>query len=215
MVQTFLKIFDYFRRNTRSLYLLLTLCVILLAGGLFLLHFDEDVSGFLATGKEHERIGYAYRNIGGSNKIIVSIAMTDQTGETDHGLLMDAADHLAGLLEKEPARQHIKAITYKADPALTLEVGDFVTSHMPYFLEEEDYVRIDSLLQPQVMEQQIIRVKQNLLSPAGMMLRNTLLTDIRCCSRGHCSKDWKVSSPRSTLPSSRITCSQATAMKLC
>ncbi|NLH23516.1 MAG: MMPL family transporter [Bacteroidales bacterium] len=177
MVQTFLKIFDYFRRNTRSLYLLLTLCVILLAGGLFLLHFDEDVSGFLATGKEHERIGYAYRNIGGSNKIIVSIAMTDQTGETDHGLLMDAADHLAGLLEKEPARQHIKAITYKADPALTLEVGDFVTSHMPYFLEEEDYVRIDSLLQPQVMEQQIIRVKQNLLSPAGMMLRNTLLTD--------------------------------------
>ena len=118
MVQTFLKIFDYFRRNTRSLYLLLTLCVILLAGGLFLLHFDEDVSGFLATGKEHERIGYAYRNIGGSNKIIVSIAMTDQTGETDHGLLMDAADHLAGLLEKEPARQHIKAITYKADPCL-------------------------------------------------------------------------------------------------
>ncbi|HBG53677.1 MAG TPA: hypothetical protein DDW70_05650, partial [Rikenellaceae bacterium] len=177
MVQTFLKIYDYFRRNTRSLYVLLALCVILAAGGLFLLNFDEDVSGFLATGKEHERIGYAYRNIGGSNKIIVSIGMADQTKETDPGLLMEAADHLAVLLEKEPVREHIKAITYKADPVLTLEVSDFVTNYMPYFLEEEDYARIDSLLQPHMMEQRMAGVKQTLLSPAGMMLRNTLLTD--------------------------------------
>jgi len=177
MVQTFLKIYDYFRRNTRLLYLLLALCVILAAGGLFLLHFDEDVSGFLATGREHERIGYAYRNIGGSNKIIVSIAMADQSRETDRDLLMDAADHLAGLLEKEPVRQHIKAITYKADPGMILQVSSFVTDNMPYFLEEEDYARIDSLLQPEILEQQMIRVKQNLLSPAGIMLRNTLLTD--------------------------------------
>lgn len=177
MVQTFLKIYDYFRRNTRSLYVLLALCVILAAGGLFLLNFDEDVSGFLATGKEHERIGYAYRNIGGSNKIIVSIGMADQTKETDPGLLMEAADHLAVLLEKEPVREHIKAITYKADPVLTLEVSDFVTNYMPYFLEEEDYARIDSLLQPHMVEQRMAGVKQTLLSPAGMMLRNTLLTD--------------------------------------
>jgi len=177
MVQTFLKIYDHFRKNTRSLYVLLALGVILAAGGLFLLDFDEDVSGFLATGKEHERIGYAYRNIGGSDKIIISIAMADQEKETDSGLLMDAADHLAGLLEKDPARQHISAVTYMSDPALTLEVSDFVTGNMPYFLEERDYARIDSLLQPDVLEQQIVRVRQTLLSPAGMMLRNTLLSD--------------------------------------
>lgn len=177
MVKTFLKIYDHFRRNTRSLYVLLALCVAITAGGLFLVHFDEDVSGFLTAGKDQERIGYAYRNMDGASKIIINISMADEQAAVDRDLLTTAVDHLARLLEEGPAREHIEKITYRVDPSLMMEVSTHVTANMPYYLQEEDYARIDSLLRPDVMEQRIRQVKEILLSPAGMILKNTLLTD--------------------------------------
>lgn len=177
MGQAFLKIYDHFRKNTRSLYVLLTLCAVVTAGGLFLVHVNEDVSGFLTTGKDHERIGYAYQNIGGTSKIIINISMADDQVTVDRDLLANAANRLAVLLEQGPAGEHIQKITCRIDPSLMMEVSTHVTSNMPYYLQEEDYARIDSLLQPQVVEQRIRQVKELLLSPAGMMLKNTLLTD--------------------------------------
>ena len=152
MVKTFLKIYDHFRRNTRSLYVLLALCVAITAGGLFLVHFDEDVSGFLTAGKDQERIGYAYRNMDGASKIIINISMADEQAAVDRDLLTTAVDHLARLLEEGPAREHIEKITYRVDPSLMMEVSTHVTANMPYYLQEEDYARIDSLLRPDVMD---------------------------------------------------------------
>jgi len=177
MVQTFLKIFDYFRKHTKSLYILLACCIALSAGGLLLLDFNEDILGFLTSDKEHERIDYAYRNIGGASKIIINISMAAPGEVPEKDLLMDAADHLGGLLQQEPAREHIGNMIWRIDPSMMLEISDFITSNMPYFLEEEDYKTMDSLVQPRVIESRLEQVKETLLSPAGMVLKNTLLKD--------------------------------------
>jgi len=177
MVQTFLKIYDYFRKHTRQLYLLLACCTVLAAGGLFLLDFNEDISGFLTSDKEHERIDYAYRNIGGASKIIINIGMAHPGEMPQKDLLIDAADYLGELLEQEPARDHISGITWRIDPSMMLDVSSFITSNMPYFLEEEDYKAMDSLIQPDVIRERLEQVKETLLSPAGMVLKNTLLQD--------------------------------------
>ena len=177
MAQTFLKIFEYFHRHTAKMYVLLALCILLLAGGFFLLRFDEDVSGFLTTNPEQERVSYAYQNIGGASKIIINISMADEREETDRYLLMEAADHLAALLEEGAAAEHIKDMRFRVDPLTTLEVSSFVTENMPYFLEEKDYERLDSLIQPAVLQQRLEYVKDLMLSPSGMILRNTLLSD--------------------------------------
>ncbi len=159
------------------MYLFLGLFLVLLSGGFFLLRFDEDVSGFLTTNEEHERISYAYQNIGGASKIIVNISMAEEQAETDRYLLMDVADRLAKLLQEGPAWEHIQDMRFQVDPLTTLEVSNFVTENMAYFLEEKDYLRIDSLLQPVVLKQRIQAVKDLLLSPSGMVIRNTLLSD--------------------------------------
>ena len=177
MAQTFLKIFEYFHRHTAKMYVLLALCMLLLAGGFFLLRFDEDVSGFLTTNPEQERVSYAYQNIGGASKIIINISMADEREETDRYLLMEAADYLAALLEEGAAAEHIKDMRFRVDPLTTLEVSSFVTENMPYFLEEKDYERLDSLIQPAVLQQRLESVKDLILSPSGMILRNTLLSD--------------------------------------
>ncbi len=177
MVQTFLKIFDHFRQHTRQLYILLACCIALGAGGLLLLDFDEDISGFLTSDKEHERIDYAYRNIGGASKIIINIAMAEPEAIPDKDLLMAAADHLGGLLEQGPAREHISGLTWRIDPSTMLEISNFVIYNMPYFLEKEDYKAMDSLVRPEVIRERLEQVKETLLSPAGMVLKQTLLKD--------------------------------------
>ncbi|MFA5302101.1 MAG: 1-acyl-sn-glycerol-3-phosphate acyltransferase [Bacteroidales bacterium] len=177
MVQTFLKIFDHFRKHTRQLYILLACCTALAAGGLLLLDFNEDISGFLTPDKEHERIDYAYRNIGGASKIIINIAMAEPGAMPEKDLLMAAADHLAGLLEQGPAREHVDGMIWRIDPSTMLDISNFVISNMPYFLEEEDYKAMDSLLRPEVVLERLEQVKKTLLSPAGMVLKNTLLQD--------------------------------------
>ena len=177
MVQTFLKIFDHFRNHTRQLYILLACCTVLAAGGLLLLDFNEDISGFLTSDKEHERIDYAYRNIGGASKIIINISMAEPGAIPQKELLINAADHLGRLLEEGQAEEHIAGITWHIDPSMMLEVSNFVTSNMPYFLEESDYAAIDSLIRPEIIRERLSQVKTTLLSPAGMVLKNTLLKD--------------------------------------
>jgi len=142
-----------------------------------LLHFDEDVSSFLTTGKDHERIGYAYKNLGGASRIIINFSAVNEGDPVGRDLLMDAADHLAGLLENGEAATHISRLTYRVDPSMMLDVSSFIIENMPFFLEEEDYLRIDSLTKPHMASQRMREVKEVLLSPSGMVLKNTLLLD--------------------------------------
>ena len=134
-----------------------------------MLHFDEDVSSFLTTGKDHERIGYAYKNLGGASRIIINFSAVNEGDPVGRDLLMDAADHLAGLLENGEAATHISRLTYRVDPSMMLDVSSFIIENMPFFLEEEDYLRIDSLTKPHMASQRMREVKEVLLSPSGMV----------------------------------------------
>ena len=177
MVAFFTHIYDYFKRNRRGLLVLFIVVCALGAGGLFFLDFKEDISAFLPSDKKNERIHYAYSHIGAANKIVINVSMGDTTLPVDRSLIMDAVDHLCGLLEKGPVREHIKGMTSTVDPSEIMEISRFVTSNMVYFLDSTDYIRIDSLITPQGLRKQLSLVKKMLLSPAGMVLQGTFTSD--------------------------------------
>jgi hypothetical protein len=82
-----------------------------------------------------------------------------------------------GLLQQEPAREHIGNMIWRIDPSMMLEISDFVTSNMPYFLEEEDYKTMDSLVQPRVIESAWNKLKKPCSPLRVWYLKNTLLKD--------------------------------------
>jgi predicted RND superfamily exporter protein len=113
MVAFFTHIYDYFKRNRRGLLVLFIVVCALGAGGLFFLDFKEDISAFLPSDKKNERIHYAYSHIGAANKIVINVSMGDTTLPVDRSLIMDAVDHLCGLLEKVRPGTHQRHDFYR------------------------------------------------------------------------------------------------------
>jgi 1-acyl-sn-glycerol-3-phosphate acyltransferase len=143
--------------------------------------FVEDISSFLPNNADNTRINEAYQHVGAANKIVVSIAPVDSAeAQTDSPLSVDleeVAARFAEILQETDSARHIKQLLYEVDEESIKNVTDFITLNLPYFLEDEDYRRIDSLIQPQAIENQLKADKDILLSPMGGFVREVLLND--------------------------------------
>lgn len=133
------------------------------------LSFVEDISSFLPNNKQNERVNYAYEHLGGDNKIMVNIAMADTTKEADIERLSEAADLFAEALGQRDTAHHIKEILHTVDDSQIAEVTEFVLDNMTYFLTEEDYARMDTLLSLENIRRQLANDKQLIASPVPIM----------------------------------------------
>lgn len=145
--------------------ILLVFCIL----SLMRLHFVEDIGSFLPNSKQNERINDAYAHLGGDNKLIINIAQRDTSDGVDYELLSTTADRIAEKLESADSSNLIKSILYQVDDQQVGEVMDFVVGNLPYFLDEADYARMDTLLTPAHMQQQLANDKQLLASPVAVM----------------------------------------------
>ena len=177
MSNLFLNIFNFFQHRKTLLWLLLAAIIGLLTFSASRISFVEDISSFLPNNADNKRINEAYLHIGAANKIIVTFSQKDTTQGIDEDLLTEAATRFAEILLENDTEGHIKELMYEVNNEKIREVTDFITQNLPYFLEEEDYQRINSLIQPQNIENQLRIDKELLLSPMGGFVRNVILSD--------------------------------------
>ena len=173
----FLKIFNFFQHRKTLLWLLLAIITGALALSSSRISFVEDISSFLPNNSDSKRINEAYQHIGTANKIIVRFSQKDSVSGIDEDLLTEAATHFSEILQANDSLAHIKELMYEIDNRKIGEVTDFITQNLPYFLEDEDYRRIDSLLQPQAIENRLKADKELLMSPMGGFVRNVIMND--------------------------------------
>ena len=167
MKNLFLKIYHYFEQKPAAMWGIMLLFIGLCTFSALRLDFVEDISSFLPSNNQNERVNYAYEHLGGDNKIIVNIAMADTTQEPDIYLLSQAADLFAETLEQQDTVH--KELLSSIDEAQITEVTEFVLDNLPYFLTEEDYARMDIMISPEYISQQLANDKQLLASPIPMM----------------------------------------------
>ena len=175
MTSFFLAVYDYFARRRGQLFALLAFLCILFVGLALQTRFQEDISGFLPETKENESINNAYRYVVSANKFTVYCSMTDTT-EQQIDIQIEAIERLSAYL-RDLDSMYIKSLMYKVEPTEMLQLNAFIVSQMPYFLDETDYLRIDSLL---TKESIATRLKNNLdmlVSPIGMAFTENILSD--------------------------------------
>ena len=193
MKSFFLNIYRYLRQHSAVLWGALTLLTLLCVLSAMRINFVEDISGFLPRNKDNERINYAYEHIGAANKLMVYIS---QTGEKDnekgneenidYELLCDAADRFAELFQEASVETcldatqntdqnksvetcHGTSLLYQVDQDKIDEITAFVIENMPYFLTDEDYERMDTLLSYEHISEQLANDKLLLSSPMATM----------------------------------------------
>ena len=165
----FLKIYHFFDEHRSALWLTLLLVVALCVLSALRLHFVEDIGSFLPNNRENKRINEAYQHLGGDNKLVISIAMKDAAAEADPDLLSSVADRMAEKLAEADTTGLIKQVRYQVDNQEVEGIMSFVLDNLPYFLTDEDYRRMDTLVTPEHIATQLAADRQLLASPVPMM----------------------------------------------
>ena len=158
MKKFILHIFDWFSAHRLIAALILGSVLLLCALSALRLDFQEDISAFLPS-QQQEQLSQS----GAQEKLAVFFTAEDQDA------VLDAMDCFQLLWEESCPDIPIEL---EADNSRVKAVFDFLGANWPYFLEEGDYARADSLLAgPSYVQEQLQRDKISLYGTNPMLAR--------------------------------------------
>ena len=173
MVKLFLGIYDYFSSHKKAMWAVLALSVVLAVGLSFGAKVKEDITDFLPADKENRDVNWAFSHIGAANKVLITLSMDGP--ENDRDVLMDAVDTLEEAIYRNVPAEYISSVMARVDDDSVSEVTDFIVSHLPYYMTEQDYERVDSLMNN--MDDALKGAKSIIVSPIGGMMKGVVTKD--------------------------------------
>lgn len=175
MSNIFIFIYNYFQRYKSLLYASLAVIVAIMAYFSTQLQFEENVSSFFPDTQKNENFNKVFKNLKIKDKIFVMFFMNDL--ETDPEMMIEVAEKFKTNLEAQGGGEYFKSALLHIDESLLNETQNIIYTHLPIFLLDDDYRRIDSLLSQGGIEAVMKRNYSNLLSPAGGMVKEYILKD--------------------------------------
>ena len=173
----FLFLYGFFK-NKRILFFVLVLTVGLIA--LFLasrISFEEDITKMISGADNKAKITQAIEKSGFLEKIIITVSMADTALPPDPERLIHQAAKLADTLQSKTFRPYVRGITFRISPTAIEDVLDIVYRNLPVFLEEKDYLSLDTLLTPARIEENLRNNYNTLLSPASFAMKKMIVRD--------------------------------------
>lgn len=178
MSQFFLHIYDYLERHRLFRYLLPVASFLLLLFFAVQVRFEEDVTRFFPDTQDARTTELVFQHLKIKDKIVVMLSASDSTQTTiTPDLLIEAGSRLKDTLWQQAAPEYISGIFAEANADVIEQVTGFIYDHLPIFLTEADYLRLDTVLTPEGMANKMRSNYLNLLSPAGGALKRLLPRD--------------------------------------
>jgi predicted exporter len=138
------------------------------------IHFEEDISKILPHDKKIEKLNEVFQNSKFADKLVITISLKDTAAQPDK--LVDFTDTLVAYINKK-LNPYISKINYKADDDMALFIVSTISNNLPVYLDENDYLVIDSLITPQTIKQTLEQDFKTLVSPAGLALKTMISND--------------------------------------
>lgn len=168
-----LRIYDYLSRHAKILWTSLAACLGLFIFLILHLDFSEDISDFLPLGTSDQEALSVYQNISGANRMYILFANPD-----DADLTVEAIDFFTETVHSKDSLGWCEDLTAQFDMSQIMEVTDFVYDNIPYFLTENDYARIDSLLAlPDYVDGQMKKNLEMLMFPTSALTTSNMVRD--------------------------------------
>lgn len=177
MTQLFIQIYKFFQQHKFFLYFSLAICVGVMAYFALQVRFEENVARFLPDTKSAETASKVFQNLKIKDKIIVMFSAVDTVNLPDYDEYIEVSTQLEQELSGETGQTHIKDIFYKVDDNVIGSMRNFVYDYLPVFLTDADYQRFDSLMNAESIAAIMQKNYGNLLSPAGMALKDFIMRD--------------------------------------
>lgn len=177
MNKPILYIYDLFKRHPWSGWSIFALLTVGLLFSLFSLSYQEDISAFLPMDEKNQTALAVYQNISGADNIY-AIVSTKDTTDSDPQQLVDGIESFVSAVNDLDSLHLVGNITKEIDIDKITGIADSVYQNIPYYLNESDYTRIDSLMNiPDYIETCVEEDKQLLLFPTSGMISSNIGRD--------------------------------------
>ncbi len=175
MTRLFLHIYDFFETRRSLLFGMTILVVCLLTLLATRVTFDEKITDIFPKTEEGQNMSMIFENLKSKDRFVVLFSKSND--ETTTADLAEACDRFAEQLEASPVAQDIASLTSTIDSDEIARTTDFIYAHLPIFLGEEDYRRIDSMLLDGGIDRIMTLNYQRILSPVGIGLGGFIARD--------------------------------------
>lgn len=172
MNKIFLRIYDYLSTHRTVGWIILVISVALSVLLFSRMEYNEDISAFLPQNKETLKYSSVYKKLGGQNRIAVFFRGSDKDS------IIFAMERFGEVWKEKDSTELVSAIQVRVDDEQVGSVVRFVRENFPYFLDKDDYRRIDSLLTaPGYFDKRLQDAKLMLLYPSSSFAADYISSD--------------------------------------
>lgn len=172
-----LTIYDYLQKHRILCFSSLFIIIGLLIALVFRIDYKEDITDFLPVDQEYQESMKTYQDIVASNKIVLLFSQIDTT-DIDKKKITDGVEQFGKILNELDTAHWIKEYEPRVDIGLITDIFEHVYSHLPYYLSEEDYNRIEEVIDnPDLIREKLSNVKGQISSPVGALFEPMYVYD--------------------------------------
>ncbi len=176
MATLFLNLYDFFLKQKFFFWIVFSLTIFLILLGASRIKIEEDITKFFPDDPRVEKLNYVFQNSKFVERIVVMVSVKDSSIAPQPDSLVHFAQTLARRMEQE-LKPFISQLTTQIDDEKIVNLFTSVYDHLPIFLDEADYVKLDSLSQPATAAKVLEENYRQLISPAGMVTKRILVKD--------------------------------------
>src|SRR6267154_1906440 len=176
MVLFFLSLYDFFEQHRSIFWSVFISMVVLLAMGTSQIKIEEDITKFFPEDKKVESLNYIFHNSKFAEKLTVMVSVKDSATVPDPDSLVATANELILRIEHN-LKPFITKIISRVDDEKIFEIINAVHDHLPVFLDEGDYIRLDTLLKPENARNAMRENYNQLVSPVGVGIKRIIVQD--------------------------------------
>lgn len=166
-------VYDFFEKNKKLYYAILFACIVLLVSLASTIKIDTDVSNMMPKDKQVSSVLNSFKGTKLSEQIVFLVKPNKELNEDD----LNAVTASFVSTVKDSLSAFISNIKYSSDDQDFNVVFNILQENFPFFLEESDYKKIDSLITEDAIRTSLLNNYQTLLSPSGLVFKNKILND--------------------------------------
>src|SRR5688572_21865680 len=176
MATIFLSLYDFFLRRRLLFWSLFLATLGLLGLGASNITLEEDITKFFPDDERVERLNYVFQNSKFVERIVVMVSVSDSSTAPEPDSLVSFAGSLATRMQAD-LKPFIKQLTTQIDDEKVMSLFNTIYEYLPIFLDEQDYVKLDSITQSENVEKVLMSNYRQLISPAGMVVKKIVVKD--------------------------------------
>jgi len=176
MARLFLSIYDLFHSRKKLLWGTFIITLIAICTLASRIHINEDISQIFPDDKRVEKFNSVFQNQKITDKVVVMVSLKDSMSAAQPDSLISLADSLVPKIQ-ENWGEYISKISARVESDKIFQVFASVKEYLPVFLDERDYLFIDSLSDISTIPGVLQENYNQLISPVGMFSKKVISKD--------------------------------------